>query len=93
MKWTILSPLAISAALLGCVSTTAGTDINPERKQLLIYSNAEMQRVADSYYRQTLAESRSRGVLDSNTTQVNRVRNVVSRLIPHVSLLRQDAAD
>ncbi|OOR85479.1 M48 family metallopeptidase [Moraxella canis] len=92
MKRRLLAPLAISAALLGCVSTTTGTDINPERKQLLIYSNAEMQRMADNYYRQTLAESRSRGVLDSNTAQVNRVRTVASRLIPHVSLLRQDAA-
>ena len=86
----VLSSLLV---MTGCASSTTAGTISPDRKQLMIYSNSELQRMADTYYRETLAKARTQGVLDVNAAQVNRVRRIADRLIPQTTLLRTDAAN
>ncbi|WP_369803851.1 M48 family metallopeptidase [Moraxella sp. RCAD0137] len=86
----VLSSLLV---ITGCASSTTAGTISPDRKQLMIYSNSELQRMADTYYRETLAKARTQGVLDVNAAQVNRVRRIADRLIPQTTLLRADAAN
>ena len=45
----VLSSLLV---MTGCASSTTAGTISPDRKQLMIYSNSELQRMADTYYRE-----------------------------------------
>lgn len=92
-KMVITAALATTTAISGCVSTTTAGTISPERKQLLIVSSGEILRLSSEYYRETLAEARTKGTLDNNPAQVARLRKIADRLIPQAALLRPDAAN
>ena len=89
----LVAVLSSSVLLSACVSTTTAGTISTDRKQLLIYSNSEIQRMADTYYREMLAEERSKGKLDTNTALVTRVRKIAANIAPQVAVLRPDAAN
>lgn len=83
--------LATATLITGCASTTNQSTISPDRKQILLFSNSEMQRMADTYYREMLAEERSKGKLDTKPQLVARVRKIADNLIPHVAAIRPEA--
>lgn len=78
-------------ALLSCASTTEEGAVGVHRRQLLVVSEGEMMAVSEKGYKQTLDEARSKGALDKNAAQTQRVVNVSKRLIPHTSVFRKDA--
>lgn len=82
---------ASSAAIIGCGSTTHAGAVDVSRKQLLLVSSSEILQLSNQAYRETLAEARAKGTLDVNFSQVNRLKNISNRLIPHTSIYRPDA--
>ncbi|HKO87570.1 MAG TPA: M48 family metallopeptidase [Burkholderiales bacterium] len=81
------------AGLSGCASdaTTESGAVGVERRQTLLVSSDEVEKAADQQYAQMMAQARQKGLLNRNTAQVQRVRNIVSRLVPATRAFREDA--
>lgn len=87
--------MAVSLAMLlaACqtVQTTQSGAVGVQREQRMAISSAEMEQAATQQYAEMMAEARRKGVLNRNPTQVQRVRNIVNRLIPQTAIFRPDA--
>src|SRR5688572_32928136 len=86
--------MAASAALLsGCqsVETTKEGTVGVDRQQRMMVSSEEVQASSTKAYSQMMAEAQKKGVLDRDAGQVQRVRNIVNRLIPQTTTFRPDA--
>jgi predicted Zn-dependent protease len=89
-----LLAFAVSAALLsGCetVDTTKEGVVGVDRQQRMMVSEQEVEASAKQTYAQMMAEAQKKGALDRNAAQVQRVKAIVSRLIPHTATFRPDA--
>ena len=85
---------AFSAGLLaGCqsVETTEGGHVGIDREQRMLVSSEEVQASSTQQYAQMMAEAKKKGVLDRNAAQVQRVQNIVAKLVPQVTAFRADA--
>jgi predicted Zn-dependent protease len=86
---------ALSAALAaGCetVETTKSGAVGVDRQQRMAVSSEEVNKSAEQSYEQMMAQAKKKGALDRNPAQVERVRKIVSRLIPQTTVFRADAA-
>ncbi len=86
--------MAASAALLsGCqsVETTKEGAVGVDRQQRMMVSAEEVQKSSTQAYGQMMAEAQKKGVLDRDPAQVQRVRNIVNRLIPQTAVFRPEA--
>ena len=86
--------MAASAALLsGCqsVETTKEGAVGVDRQQRMMVSAEEVQKSSTQAYGQMMAEAQKKGVLDRDPAQVQRVRNIVNRLIPQTTVFRPEA--
>jgi predicted Zn-dependent protease len=89
-----LLAFAVSAALLsGCetVDTTKEGVVGVDRQQRMMVSEQEVEASAKQTYAQMMAEAQKKGALDRNAAQVQRVKAIVTRLIPHTATFRPDA--
>jgi predicted Zn-dependent protease len=75
----------------GCGSVTEPGAVGVDRPQFLLVSSDEVDKVAEQSYRQVLDEAQKKGALDRDPAQVQRIRMLVSRLIPQTSAFRDDA--
>jgi len=92
----IIKNSLLAAALVGLVAcetvqTTQGGAVGIERKQQMLVSSAEMEAASSKEYAQVLAEAKSKGLLNRNAAQVQRVRAIANRLIPQTGVFRPDA--
>ena len=86
--------LGVSAAVLaGCqsVDTTRPGAVGVDRNQRMMVSAEEVQASSSKAYSQMMAEAQKKGVLDRDAAQVQRVKGIVSRLVPQVVAFRPDA--
>jgi predicted Zn-dependent protease len=83
--------LAASLAVVGCKSTTQAGAVGIERKQALLLSSSEVNNAAALSYQKITADASSKGLLNRNPQQVERVRAVAKRLIPATAAFRSDA--
>ena len=93
---TFLVATAASAALLslpGCetVDTTKEGTVGVDRHQRMLVSSEEVEASSKKAYTQMMAEAQKKNALDRNPAQVQRVRNIVTRLVPHTAVFRPDA--
>jgi predicted Zn-dependent protease len=91
---TFLAATAASAALLsGCqtVDTTQPGAVGVDRNQRMMVSAQEVQASSQKAYTQMMAEAQKKGVLDRDAAQVQRVKSIVSRLVPQTATFRPDA--
>jgi predicted Zn-dependent protease len=90
-----LSLAACVVALAACqtVQTTRSGEIGVDRKQTMtsLVSSKEVEQQASKEYAQVLAGAQKKGLLNQNPQQVQRVRAIADRLIPQVSVFRDDA--
>ena len=88
-----LLALALAALLPGCttVETTKGGAVGVDREQRMMVSSAEVDAGSRKAYAEMMAEAQKKGVLDRNPAQVQRVKAIVSKLVPQVSAFRADA--
>lgn len=92
---TFLVATAASAALLsGCesVDTTKEGTVGIDRTQRMAVSSEEVEAGSKKAYAEMMAEAQKKGVLDRNAAQVQRVRGITQKLVPHTATFRADAA-
>jgi len=88
-----LSLVVISVLAVGCqtVQTTNAGAVGVTRSQSMLVSAQEIAQASAKAYTQVIGEARTKGLLNQDTHQVQRVRRVASRLIPHTAAFRPDA--
>ena len=86
---------AILAAmtLAACTSTTQEGTVGVERRQLLLVSSAEMEKGAALEYQKVVKTESSKGNVNRDPQQAERVRGIAKRLIPQTAVFRKDALD
>lgn len=89
---TVLAASLSVLSLGGCSSTTSSGAIGVDRQQLLLVSSEEVLQMSAQSYATTLQEARAKGLLDTNTAQVNRLKGIANRIVGQVGVYRQDAA-
>ena len=78
----------------GCqsVETTQPGVVGVDRDQRMMVSAQDMEAGAAKAYTQMMGQAKQKGALDRNAAQVQRVRAITQRLIPHTAAFRPDAA-
>ncbi|WP_227814215.1 M48 family metallopeptidase [Nitrogeniibacter aestuarii] len=91
----MLSLVAAATLAVGCqtVQTTNSGAVGVTRGQSMLVSAAEIEQASAQAYDQVLQEARSKGVLNQDAKQVQRVRRIANRLIPHTAAFRPDAVN
>ena len=96
MKKMLTTSLLVASVstlgLVGCTSTTSTGAIGVDRQQLLLVSSEEVLQMSAQSYATTLQQARSKGLLDTNQAQVNRLKGIANRIVGQVGVYRQDAA-
>lgn len=88
----ILATLLVTQ-LAGCATTTKSSVSGVERKQFLMLSEKQVETMALQSYTQTLKEADKKKKLNTDSSEVTRVRNISNRLIAQTSVFRPDAKD
>jgi Zn-dependent protease with chaperone function len=88
--WLILLSL-IGVSACTPVQTTGGGAIGVERRQYMLVSEQQVEQSASIAYQQELQKARSKGALNANAAQLDRVRKISYRLIPQTGVFRPDA--
>lgn len=85
--------LALSVTLGGCATTqtTKSGAVGVERKQFMMLSTKQVDKMAAQSYLQTLKEADSKHRLNQNPQQTERVRAISKRLIAQTGIFRPDA--
>jgi predicted Zn-dependent protease len=89
----LIAGAAAAAVLSGCetVETTRAGAVGVDRQQQMMVSSEQVEAASRKAYGQMMAEARKKGALDRDPAQVQRVRNIVSRLVPQTTAFRPDA--
>ena len=90
-KFGIALGLAAVMALAGCQTTTSGGAVGGERKQLLLVSSQELERMGAQSYAKLLADSAKKGSLNRDAVLLARVRAVAGHIEPQTAVFRRDA--
>ncbi len=83
--------ITLSALLLGCASTTQQGAVGIERKQLLMFSEKQVESMSLRSYLQTLQNAEKKKTLNNDPAVVQRVRTISQRLIAQSDVFRADA--
>ncbi len=89
---TVMAASLSTLTLTGCTSTTNSGAVGVDRQQLLLVSSEQVLALSAQSYAKTIQEAKSKGVLDTNTAQLNRLKNIANRLVGQVGVYRADAA-
>jgi predicted Zn-dependent protease len=93
MRAIILATAASAVILSGCqtVDTTKSTAVGVDRPQRMLVSSEQINASAEKAYTEVLAEAKKQNALDRDAAQVQRVKTIVSRLVPQTAAFREDA--
>ena len=85
--------IVVAVAVAGCATThtTAEGVVGVDRQQTMLVSSAEVNSSAAKAYQETIAEARSKKLLNRDAATVSRVRAIANRLIPVTAAFRSDA--
>jgi predicted Zn-dependent protease len=96
--WTSLLPFFLGAACLvalstlsGCATTTEAGAVGADRKQLLLVSSEQLEKLAAQSYSQLQTSAAKKGTLNADAALTQRVRAIAQRIIPTTAVFRQDA--
>ncbi|OWW18960.1 M48 family metallopeptidase [Noviherbaspirillum denitrificans] len=80
-------------ALVACetVQTTQSGAVGVDRQQHMAVPAEALEQAAREEYAKLMAEERSKGALNRNAAQVERVRAIANRLVPQTVVFRPDA--
>lgn len=88
----VLAAAAVAAAGCQTVETTKPGVVGVSRQQHMAVSSEEVNASAEKQYAQMMAEAKKKNALDRDSAQVERVKRIVSRLVPQTTAFRPDAA-
>lgn len=95
MRRTAWVAIPVLAALTGCqtVQTTGSGVVGVDRPQTMstLVSSESFNRSAADAYRKVLQDAATKGQLNRDAAQVERVRRIAARLIPDTAAFRADA--
>lgn len=93
MKKIFIAIVATSVLLGGCATTqtTKSGAVGVERKQFMMLSEKQVEKMSAQSYLQTLKEADAKKALNPDVTQLQRVRAIAGRLIPQTTVYRADA--
>ncbi|PKO26347.1 MAG: peptidase M48 [Betaproteobacteria bacterium HGW-Betaproteobacteria-8] len=92
MKNSPLIALSLITVLMsGCATTTSPSASGVERKQFMMLSESQVVSMSTESYLATLQEASKKKTLNTNTTQLARVRNISQKLIQQTMHFRKDA--
>lgn len=94
MRQRIVLLTAFAALAGGCqtVETTKEGTVGIDREQRMMVSADEVEAGSRKAYSQMMAEAQKKGLLDRNPAQVQRVRAITQKIIPHATAFRTDTA-
>lgn len=89
----LATALLLAGLAAGCqtVETTQPGVVGVSRQQHMAVSSEEVNASAEKEYAQMMAEAKKKNSLDRDAAQVQRVKNIVSRLVPQTTVFRPDA--
>ena len=95
MKKILAIVLASTVFLGGCATTqtTKSGAVGVERKQFMMLSEKQVEKMAAQSYLQTLKEADSKKSLNADPVQLQRVRAIADKLIPQTRVYRPDAVN
>lgn len=95
IKKLLLAIIASSVLLAGCATTqtTKSGAVGVERKQFMMLSEKQVEKMSAQSYLQTLKEADAKKSLNSDSAQLQRVRAIANRLIPQTTVYRADAVN
>jgi predicted Zn-dependent protease len=79
------------AQLSGCASTTQPGAVGAERKQLLLVSSEDMDKMAAQSYTKLRNDAASKGALNTDPALTKRVHTIATRIEPQTAVFRKDA--
>ena len=79
------------AVLAACASTTQPGAVGAERKQLLLVSSEDMDRMSAQSYAKLRDDAASKGALNTDPALTRRVRAIAARIEPQTGVFRRDA--
>ncbi|MGB4343441.1 MAG: M48 family metallopeptidase [Moraxellaceae bacterium] len=83
--------LLLALALAACSSTTQEGATGVKRKQLLLLPSAQVDAMSLESYKGELGKAQQAGKLNTDKANLERIRVIADRLVPHVATFRQDA--
>jgi len=86
-----LLTLPLVLLLAACASTTDRGATGIERKQFLLLPAAQVDAMALESYKGELGKASQAGKLNTDKANLERIRVIADRLIPHVAVFRKDA--
>jgi predicted Zn-dependent protease len=88
-----IAAAATALALTACetVQTTKESAVGVSRPQHMLVSSDQVNASAEQAYGQVLAKAKQQGALDKDAATMQRVKTIVSKLIPATGALRPDA--
>ena len=93
-KIILIIVTALSVQLSGCATTntTNSGTVGVERKQYVgLVSEKEAEQQSALAYQQTIKDAQSKKLLNTDSQETQRVRNIAQRLIAQVGVFRPDA--
>lgn len=91
MKKIVIFLSLLTFVFIGCISSTSAGMVGIDRKQLFLISENEMNQGANQAYFKILQDAKSKGILNNNSKNTQRVRKISNDLIAQVGVFRQDA--
>ena len=88
-KRNIYVAFTILTILLGCTSTTKKSDSDVDRIQLMILPEYMALNMSQSGYSEILDNAKKDGILNTDTIQVERVREISYNLINQTYIFRE----
>jgi Zn-dependent protease with chaperone function len=89
--YLMLGIISAISNLEGCASTTEEGAVGVRRSQLATVSSSQMNQMADQEYSKVIAQAKQKGILDQNSAQVARVKEIARRIQPQTAAFRKDA--
>ena len=85
--------ILILVIFIGCTSTTKKSDSDVDRIQLMILPEYMAMDMSQSGYTEILNNAKKDGILNTNSLEVERVRNISYNLISQTYIFRDDAQE
>ena len=85
--------ILILVIFIGCTSTTKKSDSDVDRIQLMILPEYMAMDMSQSGYTEILDNAKKDGILNTNSLEVERVRNISYNLISQTYICRDDAQE
>ena len=77
--------------LCGCATTTQPGAVGAERKQLLLVSSEDMDKMSAQSYAKLTNEAQKKGALNTDPALTQRVQAIAARIEPQTGVFRRDA--